>query len=112
MIIFTKIVSILLALLVISKTYLDYKKKREGLTMFLFWSITWVAIVYVAIKPSIFYKFATSLSNKDVGMGTFVGLAFVFLFYITYRVYVKANRLEQKLKDIVMKIGIKDIDEE
>jgi len=110
MIILTKILAVFLALLVISKSFYDYKKKQESLTTFLFWSAAWAGIVYVAINPSVFYKFLINLGNENIGMGTFVGIAFIFLFFITYRVYVKAHRLEQKIKDIVMKIGIKDID--
>lgn len=111
MIIFVKIVSIMLAIAAISKTYLDYKKRRENIAMLIFWLAAWAAIIYVTLVPASFYQFVANLSNENIGLGTFVGLAFVFMFYITYRVYVKANRLEQKLKDVVMKIGIKDIKE-
>lgn len=99
-------------MLVIFKTTYDYKKKLENLTMSSFWIISWLGIAYVATFPEIFYKFATGLSNENIGSGTLVGLAFIFLLYITYRIYAKANRLEQKIKYIVMKIGIKDIDQD
>ena len=111
MIILTKLFAYFLALLVICKTIYDYKKKKESFIMLMFWSLTWIGICYVATFPSIFYKFATSLSNQNIGSGTLVGLALIFLFYITYRVYAKANRLEQKIRDIVLRIGIKDINE-
>lgn len=112
MIILTKAISLFFAIIVISKTYLDYKKKRESLTMLFFWTITWIGIVYVAINPEVLIRFSQKVGEPNTGIGTFLGLAFIFLFFITYRVYVKANRLEQKIKDIVIKIGIKDIDEE
>jgi len=111
MIIFTKIFAILLALTVITKTFYDYKKKREILSTFAFWTIAWVLIVYVALKPTLFYNLLSSMANENIGIGTFVGVAFIFLFYITYRVYIKANRLERQIKDIVMRIGIKDIED-
>lgn len=112
MLLFTKIIAVILALTVISKSFYDYKRKREGIVMFLFWAVTWALIAYVALKPSLFYSFITALSKENIGIGTFVGIAFIFLFFITYRVYIKANRLERQIKDIVMKIGIKDITEE
>lgn len=111
MIILSKIISIALMLTVISKTYLDYKKKRESLIMLIFWSLAWIIIVYVAINPVVLIEFSEKIGEPNTGIGTFLGLAFVFLFYITYRVYLKANRIEQKMRDIVMKIGIKDIKE-
>lgn len=112
MIIITKIFAIILALTVITKTFHDYRKKREILSTFLFWTVAWILIVYVALKPSLFYNLLSKMSNENIGIGTFVGIAFIFLFYITYRVYMKANRMERQIRDIVMKIGIKDIDEE
>lgn len=112
MVLFTKIIAVLFALMVIFKTFHDYKKKQENVVMFLFWTIAWILIAYVALKPALFYTFVTHLSSEKIGMGTFVGIAFIFLFFIVYRVYIKANRLERQIKDIVMKIGIKDIIEE
>ncbi len=112
MTILTKIFAIILAIFVISKSFYDFRKKRESIVMFLFWTISWLFIVYVALKPSIFYQLASSMSDQNVGLGTFVGLAFIALFFVTYRVYMKAHRLEQQIRDIVMKIGIKDIGNE
>lgn len=105
-----KILSLFLGITVISKTYLDYKKKQEGLAMFLFWSIAWIVIIYAAIVPEQIYKVMQNFSKQNIGTGTFVGIAFMFLFFVTYRVYTKANRLEQKIKDVVTKIGLKEIE--
>jgi hypothetical protein len=110
MIIFTKIFAIILAILVISKSMHDYKKRQESLMTAIFWAAAWIGIVYVALVPKVFYKFILDLGNENIGIGTFAGIAFVLIFFVTYRVYVKAHRLEQKIKDIVMKIGIKDIE--
>lgn len=111
MIIITKIIAIIIGLMVISKTYHDFKKHNENLTMLLFWCITWLAIITAALFPDAFIKFVERVSGNGVGIGTFVGIAFVFLFFITYRVYTKANRLENQIKDIVLKLGLKDIEE-
>lgn len=108
MIILSKIVAILLAIIVITKTVHDYKKHQEILSTVIFWSFAWIGIVYISLKPSIIYGLLTD--HGQSGIGTVFGIAFIFLFYVTYRVYIKANRLEQKIKNIVMEIGIKDIE--
>lgn len=110
MIIFSKIIAILLAILVITKTIYDYKKHQEVLLTMMFWIAAWICIVYISLKPDILYNLMTTSSRSGVGIGTVFGIAFIFLFFVTYRIYVKANRLEQKIKDMVMKIGIKDIE--
>lgn len=111
MIIFTKIFAVSLTLLVIFKAYHDYKKKNDSIVALLFWTLTWLFIAYVALKPELFYYFVSKMSNENVGIGTFVGVAFISLFYITYRIYIKASRLERQIRDIVMKFGIKDIED-
>ena len=110
MIILVKLICLFLGLTVIAKTYIDYKRKYESLTVFLFWTLTWIVIIYASLQPAQIYQFVQSLSRENIGLGTFGGIAFIFIFYLTYRVYIKANRLEQKLHDVVIEIGLKEID--
>lgn len=105
-----KVFAILLAAIVIAKTYLDYRKKHESLIMFMFWTITWLVIVVVAIHPKIVDVVVSVTRGKQIGIGTFLGLFSVFLFFVTYRVYNKANRLEQQLKELIIKLGLKDLE--
>lgn len=107
-VVFSKIFSVALAIMVITKTYYDFKKRRDSIYTLIFWSITWVIIAIVALWPSIFIQIKDNLEEQNVGLGTLFGIAYVFLFFITYRVYIKASRLERKLQDIVMKIGLKN----
>ncbi|MDO8513863.1 MAG: DUF2304 family protein [bacterium] len=111
MIFLAKIISIILFILVASKTYLDYKKKKETLGMFLFWVIAWAIIAVFALKPVLFIELNSQFGNQNTGIGTYLGIAFVFLFFITYRVYVKSHRLERQLRDLVMKLGLRDVEE-
>ena len=110
-VIFSKILSTVLALLVITKTYYDFKKHQDSIFTLIFWSVTWVIIALIAIWPNVFYQVRDSLEEQNVGLGTLFGIAFVFLFFITYRVYIKANRLERKLHDMVVKINLKDVED-
>lgn len=111
MIIFVKIISLTLCVMVISKTYLDYKKKNESLVMLYFWTLAWVGIIIIALFPEIIGSALQISRAEQIGTGTFLGIAIVFLFFVIYRVYIKANRLEKKIHDMVMKLGLKDIEE-
>lgn len=106
-----KLITLFISVTVLSKTYLDYKKKKETFSMFLFWTITWLAVLFFAIWPRIYLNVKEYFNNFGVGSVTFVGLIFIFLFFVTYRVYVKTHRLERQVRDLVMKIGLKDVEE-
>ncbi|MFA6423034.1 MAG: DUF2304 domain-containing protein [Patescibacteria group bacterium] len=111
MIYVAKVFSIILGLMVISKTLLDFKKKQESLIMFIFWTVTWAIIIYLGLFPAEIDKTINRLGMNKTGTGTFFGMSLVFLFFVIYRVYHKANRLELKLKDMTMKLGLKDVKE-
>jgi hypothetical protein len=111
MTIIARIMSILLGVIVISKVYLDYKKRNTGLTVFLFWTIAWLAIIVISIYPIMISKISGLISENDSGLTAFFAISFVFIFFVVYRVYTKANRLEKMLSEIVIKLGIRDLDD-
>ncbi len=100
-----KILSLVFTLLVIIKSYLAFRQRQESLAMFLFWSITWLAVITVAFYPDLV---TTVLGTKRVGIGTLLGVSVVFVYFVVYRVYVKADRIEKKMQDIVRQLALKD----
>lgn len=107
-----KILSLILGLVVITKTIHDYKKKKESFIMFLFWMIIWIAIIILGMFPLLIDRINLIIGGAGSGVNTFIGAAIVFLFFITYRVYTKANRIERQIHDMVMKLGLKNIDKD
>jgi small membrane protein len=103
-----KTFSLVLAIIAISKSYVDFRGRLESLPMFVFWTATWVAIVAVALFPPI-VDFLISFSGTGrVGLGTFFGMALVFLYFIVYRIYVKLERIEQNLAKTVQEVALRD----
>src|SRR5690242_6232355 len=95
--IIAKVFSVLLASVAVSKSYVDLKAKRESLSLFLFWTVTWAGIVIVALFRSVVDVLISSFGEGQTGLGTFFGMALVFLYFIVYRIYTKLDRIEQKL---------------
>jgi len=100
----SKVFSIFLAAIAISKSYVDFRARRESLQMFVLWTVTWLAIVLVALFPSII----GTLISGQAGVGTFLGMAIVFLFFLMYRIFVKLERLEQQLTTLVQDIALRE----
>ena len=109
MIIFAKSLSIVLGLVVISKAYLDFKKKNDSIFMFVFWVITWMVVIIFSLFPFLINEINQLIGAEGSGVNTFIGTAFVFLLFVTYRVYTKANRLEKQIHEMVMEIGLRDV---
>lgn len=106
-----RILAVFLGVLVISKTYHDYRKGKESPIMYIFWIIAWLAIIVLAIYP-LLLKSIIDQAGSGAGIGTLFGIFGVFLFYLVYRVYEKSQRVEIQLRDLVTKLGLEDIEEE
>jgi len=103
----SQIFSILLGGTAISKCYVDFRARRESLPMFVVWTLTWTTIILVAVRPDI-VPILLARGGGRAGIGTFLGMGVVFLFFLLYRVYVKLEYLEQKLTTLVQDIALRE----
>jgi hypothetical protein len=74
--------------------------------MFLLWTLIWIGIVIVAMFPDMVATLVTAGGGR-VGIGTFLGLVIVFLFFLVYRMYVKMEAMQQKLAVVVQEIALR-----
>jgi len=106
--ILVKVLSFVLAAVAISKSYVDFRGKVESLQMFVFWIATWTSIVVIALFPGIIDLLISMFGGGRTGLGTFFGMGLVFLFFIVYRMYVKIERIEQKLTKTIQEFALRD----
>jgi len=102
---FSKIFSIVLAGVVISKSYVDFRARKESVQMFLLWTMTWIAVVVVALFPNI-VDFLIELGGGRIGVGTFLGMALVFNLFLVYRMYVRMEALQQKMTMVIQELAL------
>ena len=103
----SKLFSVLLAAIAISKSYVDFRARVESVQMFMFWIVTWATIVIVAVFPRT-VDYLIALGSGRTGLGTFFGMSLVFLFFVVYRMYVKLERIEQNLTKTIQELALKD----
>ena len=106
LLIFARIFVVIFAVLVTVKSYLSYKEKKESLTMTVFWTLTWLFICVVTFFPQYVDQALGSPKAKG-GVGTILGIGLIFIYFVIYRVYVKAHRIEKHLHKIIREIALK-----
>ena len=106
--IFVKLFSVALAAIAISKSYVDFRARVESLQMFLLWSLTWITVVVIALFPSIVDIILAYSASGRAGLGTFFGMGLVFVLFVVYRIYVKLERVEQKLVKTIQELALKE----
>jgi hypothetical protein len=107
-VILVKVFSLVLAAIAISKSYVDFRAKVESLPILVFWSVTWIMIVVVALFPSIIDLLISSFGGGRTGLGTFFGMGLVFLFFIVYRMYLKIERIERNLVKTIQEFALRE----
>jgi hypothetical protein len=110
MLLIARILAIFLSALAVTKTYHDFKRGKESLAMFSFWSVIWLGVFALAVDPNLVNLLIQKTQGQGIGIGTFLAIILVFFLYLIYRIYEKAHRLEIQLRELVTKIGLKDID--
>ena len=102
-----KILAVFLAVIVISRSYIDFRARVESLQLFVFWTITWTVIVVLALFPAV-VDFIISYFGRGVGIGTLLGMAVVLLFFLVYRIYTKLERMDQMLTKTIREIALRE----
>jgi len=102
----SKVFSVVLAIVAVSKSYVDFRTKRESFQVFLLWTLAWIGIVFVALYPRIVDILIRFAGGENVGLGTFFGMAMVFLFYLVYRLHVRLDRMSQQIATLVQALAL------
>lgn len=101
-------IAAIFALLVLVKSYDEFRRGREPLPVFLFWLATWGAVLVIAFFPGVTDWIRERILGPRAGLGTIFGIALVFLLFLNYRMYLKADRVEQDLQKLISNLAVDD----
>lgn len=96
----------LISLFFLSRTILQYRKKRRSARGLAVWMIFWVTLIFMAIIPNqISMELARIFgfkSNVNAIIFVSLGLLFLFVFYLSAAI----ERLERKITELVRKLSL------
>lgn len=97
---FLSLISIILSIILIYSTYLNYKNKNINKTEYSFWTITWTFLIFLSIRPKSFDNFI----EKSLNVNLFYLLnifSFLFVFFLIFKYYLKIKILEKKIDTLI-----------
>jgi len=106
--IISKFFALILATMVVSRSITDFRSRKESLQMTVFWIMLWLIVIGITFFPIIITKTIDALGGSRTGLGTILGMAIIFVLFISYRVYIKAHRIEKQVYKIARAIALKD----
>jgi hypothetical protein len=105
-----QIVLILFALFAWSRVVNGLRRGTLALTPFLLWTVFWIGVVVVALRPE---TTAAVAHVFGVGRGADLAiyLALVLVFFLLFRLFAKIEDLERQLTRFVRAQALKDLDQ-
>lgn len=96
----------LFALFAVSRSYLRFRRNTESWWEFLLWIVFWTLVIAIVFVPEI-----TQIPANILGIGRGIDVAvyfgIVFLFYSTYRIYAKLEKVEQDITKLTREIALR-----
>ena len=103
-----KILFTLFALFAWSRAVIRFYSKDLNLKELIFWSLLWLMMIILVFIPGK-TNFLAKILGMERGNDAMFFLGIVALFYISYRLYVKANEQEKEITRLVRALALKNI---
>lgn len=107
MIVGLQIIGILFSLFMIYFALLHYKKGALNRVEIGSWVITWFAVIVMVIFPNVVRKYAEGFAISRL-LDLMIGGALILVFLMVGSAYIRVNKLEKKLEDLVRKLALKE----
>ena len=101
----------LFAIVMLLKGVSRLKRGEMSIRKFTLWILVWGGISVLAVYPQ-FVKFAADLTGLESGINALIFFGFIFLFYLTFKLFIIVEHLEREITNIVRKKAIEDFKEE
>ena len=96
-----------LAILVLFRTLLGFKRKKITWKLFIFWQVMWTIVIVVAVLPQV-----TDPLSKILGIGRGVDVAVYFsvllIFFLIYKTMARLEKIESEITKLVRHLSLKD----
>jgi len=101
-----QIIIIVFALFAYSRAILRFKDKKISISELALWTVVWVSVILAGINTGSISWLSDALGIKrPVDLALYSSV--ILLFYLTFRIYVKLESLEQDITKVVRNIAIK-----
>lgn len=99
------IITLVVAIVALLRVWARFKKSAITFSEGLFWSLLWLTVAFLGVFPEVVHPLALKL---DVDTGTdlvFFG-AILLLFWLSFRILVRIERIERNITKLVREIAL------
>jgi len=102
-----EIVSTVVALFFISRAMVRIKKRELSLREGIAWMVLWACVGFIVLYPKVADYAAGAIGLKTAtGIDLVVYIAVAVLFYLLFRIFVRIERIEHNITELVRKTAL------
>lgn len=99
-----QIVAVVFALFALSRAFLRFRGKEVSLGEFVFWSVTWIVLILLAVFPEYTFLLSSKIGIQR-GVDIFVYGGIMLLFYLVFRMYVRLEKIDHSITELVRELA-------
>jgi len=99
-----KIITLIFVSFALSRVILRFKDKSIKVTELALWIFVWSSVLILVFLPEISSRIATDLGIGR-GADTAFFVAIIVIFYLLFRLYVKIDKIDKDITDLVVKVS-------
>lgn len=96
--------------LLLLQVWTEFKKSRLGFLWGFFWLIAWTSVGVILFYPKL-TSYLADLLGIGRGIDVIIYLSIVGLFYLVFRLYLKTEKLNQKIAKLAQKEALQEKNE-
>ena len=104
---FIQVLALIFVLFALSRAFLRYKDNVITIFELIFWTFIWLGVVIIAFIPEVTFIFSR-IAGIQRGIDAIIYISIVFLFYMLFRAYVKMEKMEQNMTEMVRQVALMD----
>lgn len=95
-----------LAILILIKALVDFRRDKIKLPLFLFWLTLWLVMLVVAVFPQVIKFLEKTLLGVGRGIDAVVYFSIILIFFILFRIIARLEKIKQEITEIVRHLTI------
>ena len=102
-----QVIAIILGLIAILYSILQFRDGKMSLGMLLLWILIWVIVIIISLYPND-TNYLASYTGIGRGLDFVLILGILLSFYLIFKMYNKIENIEEELTDLIREIAIQN----
>ena len=102
-----QVLALIFVLFALSRAFLRHRDNEISVFELILWSVIWAGVLIIAFIPDVTF-ILSRIAGIQRGIDAIIYISIVFLFYMLFRAYVRMEKIEQNITEMVRQVALMD----